>query len=184
LTSGGRLETDFEGAAWAVSSRQPGWGASNRLEGGASEWGHFWDMRSPAKARSFEITRLFQLRAMASKAAVERREARRPDHKGRKDASPASSRASPARKVPRGTCVSRCSTPPRSSANRRREGKRKIKDYRAAAAAKQTAGGAMCCLTIWLAQPDFPTEGRARAGATLAPPHAEEHRQPALAGCR
>ena len=46
--------------------------------------------------------------------AVERREARRPDRKGRKDASPASSRASPARKVPRGTCVSRCSTPPRS----------------------------------------------------------------------
>jgi hypothetical protein len=41
-----------------------------------------------------------ELEGASRNAAVERREARRPDHKGRKDASPASSRASLARKVP------------------------------------------------------------------------------------
>ena len=60
-------------------------------------------------------------------AVVERREARRPDRKGRKDASPASSRASPARKVPYGTCVSRCSTPLIRPQVRKERGKGRIK---------------------------------------------------------
>ena len=66
--------------------------------------------------------------------------------------------------------------PPRLSALRspsrkgqKEEGEEETKPYGAAGAAKQTAGEAMCCLTIWLAQPDFLTEGRVRAGAALAP---------------
>ena len=49
-----------------------------------------------------------------------------------------------------------------------------LNDYGAAGAAKQPAGEAMCCLTIWLAQPDFLTEGRVRTGDPLAAPHAED----------
>jgi len=107
-------------------------------------------------------------------AAVERREARRPDRKGRE--TPRKRLDSQARhgclaSAPRLSALHSPSLARKSE----EKGERKIKDYGAAGAAKQPAGGAMRgCLKIWLAQPDFLIEGRVGGGDPLAPRHAED----------
>ena len=122
------------------------------------EWGHFWDIHPVLRPLAIEISVFLALAPILTKAAVERREARRPDHKGRKDASPASSRASPARKVPhRHLRFSVLHSPSLVRKSERKRGN-ELNDYGEVGAAKQPAGEAMCCLTIWLAQPDFLTE--------------------------
>ena len=72
---------------------------ANSERGGSSEWGHYWDIGALRTPFRVDPTGTFTLVPAVLKAAVERREARRPDRKGRKDASQASWRASPAHRM-------------------------------------------------------------------------------------